>query len=271
VSRDPIYTTDNCNVAYQLNWSLTIFWRSVSVEGDWLSQLSKAVEPDGIRILNHRLLESRASQFLVTTKPDVVAANIPARIKGRLQHLIRNRSPKAFQRNYSLRSIGSTRRDKLENYVEGQLQHHLPTDEQAARQFAPYQINDPAVDLSEPRFTSHAQYWYNLHIVLENDGGWRESDDKVLSAMATMMRAASRKKQHLLSRAGIVPDHLHFTLGCRPDESPLNVALSYMNNLAFAGGMRRVFSYSCFVGTLGEYDLGAVRSNPDSTGTSPAG
>jgi REP element-mobilizing transposase RayT len=263
MSRDPIYTADNCKLAYQLNWSLTIFWRSQALDGDWLESLSQATEPDGIRILNHRLATPDASQFLISTKPEVPASLIPARVKGRLQHLIRGREPKAFQRNYSLRSVGSTRREKLEQYVQSQLDRHPPADERVAARFLRYQIHDRAVDLSAPRYTTHALYWYNLHVVLVNAGRWREIDDRVLEAMCSMLRQASRSKGHLLSRGGIVLDHLHLTLGCGPEESPLNVALAYMNNLAYAAGMRPVFTFSCFVGTFGEYDLGAtVVQNP---------
>jgi hypothetical protein len=48
------------------------------------------------------------------------------------------------------------------------------------------------------------------------------------------------------------------TLGCSLEESPEGVVLSYMNNLAYALGMRRVFTFSYFVGTFGEYDLGVI-------------
>jgi hypothetical protein len=48
------------------------------------------------------------------------------------------------------------------------------------------------------------------------------------------------------------------TLGTSPCESPLDVALAYLNNLAYTQGMRPVYRHSCFLGTFGEYDLGAV-------------
>jgi hypothetical protein len=35
--------------------------------------------------------------------------------------------------------------------------------------------------------------------------------------------------------------------------------LSYMNNAAFAQGMKAVFMPSCYLGTFGEYDLGVIR------------
>ena len=72
-----------------------------------------------------------------------------------------------------------------------------------------------------------------------------------------MLLRASRAKGHFLSRAGIVPGHVHLTLGCALNESPQEVALSYMNNLAYVRGMLPVLQFSCYVGTFGEYDVGA--------------
>lgn len=56
-----------------------------------------------------------------------------------------------------------------------------------------------------------------------------------------------------------LPDHLHLTMGCPIGRSPEQVALAYMNNCAYACGMKAVFQFSYFVGTIGEYDRGAVR------------
>ncbi len=73
-----------------------------------------------------------------------------------------------------------------------------------------------------------------------------------------MIVRAAGKKGHFLSRAGIVPDHVHLALGCNLDESPAEVALSYMNSLAYACGQKRVFAFGFYVGTFGEYDLGVT-------------
>ena len=51
-------------------------------------------------------------------------------------------------------------------------------------------------------------------------------------------------------------------LGCNVTESPAEVALSYMNNLAWTAGMKRVFGFGFYVGTFGEYDL-AQRGSSD--------
>ncbi len=63
----------------------------------------------------------------------------------------------------------------------------------------------------------------------------------------------------LLSRMGLLQDHLHLVIGTRPEDSPAAFAFSMMNNIAWVFGMRPVLKPSCYLGTVGEYDLGAVK------------
>ena len=72
---------------------------------------------------------------------------IPARVEGRLQHLLRATVPKAFQRDYALRSIGSTKREKLEKFVAGQVDHHPMAAPRVHERLQRYQINQPDIDL----------------------------------------------------------------------------------------------------------------------------
>jgi hypothetical protein len=78
--------------------------------------------------------------------------------------------------------------------------------------------------------------------------------------MREMIVKSAVKHEHLLSEGGIVSDHVHLTLGCNVQESPADVALSYMNNLAYACGMKQAFAFGFYVGTFGEYDLGVTWS-----------
>jgi REP element-mobilizing transposase RayT len=180
------------------------------------------------------------------------------RVKGRLQHLLQSHGYNSFRRNYCLRSIGSTRREVVDRYLASQLDHHQVTDPRVKALLSKYQIHDPLVDLSRPRFTAHAQYWYNLHLVLVNEQRHRETSDCYFSALNTWIRRIAKAKNHRLARGALLPDHLHLTLGCGLESSPEEVALSYLNNLAYALGMKHVFRNSYFVGTFGEYDLGVV-------------
>jgi REP element-mobilizing transposase RayT len=254
----PIYTADNSHSAYQLDWSYSLFWHEQPASLDWFRDLQPICETDHIRLLQHKFKPPNVSQFLVSTRPDVRPLLIAQRVKGRLQHLIRAEKPNAFRRNYSLRSIGSTRREKLDLYLATQLRHHPSAAPRVQERFVNYQIYHPDVDLSQPQRTLHAIYWYNLHVVFVNEARWREIDDRILRNLRDMIETTSRTRGHLLSRAAIVPDHYHLTLGCKLEESPQEIVLSYMNNLAQVCGGRPIFQFSYYTGTFSEYDLGVI-------------
>ena len=106
----PIYTPDNCRFSHPLSWALTLFWRAPIGNADWFLPLNAALAPDGIRLIRHRFSEPDTSQLLVTSMPDVSPCRIVQRVKGRLQHVIREHLPKAWRRHFAIRSVGKVRR-----------------------------------------------------------------------------------------------------------------------------------------------------------------
>ena len=74
-----------------------------------------------------------------------------------------------------------------------------------------------------------------------------------------MVVGVAKKHGHALSRAALLADHLHLALGGNIRLSPEEIALSYLNNLAFANDMQPFIQHGYFGGTFGEYDLGAIR------------
>ena len=254
----PIYILANCCAAYQLNWSLTVFWHQDVSTAEWLAALQAATEPDGVRVLEHRFAAERMSQFLVSTKPAVSPHALVRSVKGRLQYLVRSDRPKAFQRNYSLRSVGSVTRNTVENYVRSQPGRHPMADPCVQAIVERNQICNPQVDLSRSREDDHAVYWYNLHVVLVHADRFREVCEERIAARKAMILGVCENQGYLLSRAGLVADHVHLTLGGVPNQSPAEIALRFMNNLAYRDGMKQVFEFGYYVGTFGEYDLGAI-------------
>ena len=153
---DPIYTADNVRIAYELRWSVAIFWTQAGLATiSWLKPLQEATEPDGVRILEHRFTKSNVSQFLVSTKPHVAPAQCLRSVKGRLQYLVRAALPKAFRRNYSIRSLGAGNQGAIEKYVATQLQHHPMADPRIEAMLAPHQFADDLIDLGQTRRSSH--------------------------------------------------------------------------------------------------------------------
>ncbi len=268
----PIYRPDKTSTAWQLLWSLTVFWRSPPFSDDWLELLRQAVEPDGVRLLEHRFAQPQRSQFLLTTKSETRPVDVVQRVKGRLQYLVRDRWPKAFSRNYDLHSIGSTRRDKVEQYVASQLEHHFADDPRLKALLADLQIINPDVDLSQPRFTAHARFRCNLHLVFARAPAHREERTELHEQVRNMIRSVASANGHLLSRLALLPDHMHIVLGTSMDESPQSVALCYMNNVCGVYDFQPVLRPSFFVGTIGEYDLGAItRADQGTTETQMCG
>jgi REP element-mobilizing transposase RayT len=262
----PIYTRDNCTFSAPLQWGLSVFWREPIGDDSWFEQLAAATEVDGIRLLGHRFREAGVSQFAISTKPEVAPVFVVQRVKGRLQHAVRDTRAKALKGNYGIRSFGQVTREVVENYVACQLGHHQMADPRVQARFARFQIECPSVDLSQPRMTSHGMYWYNLHVVIVHRQRLPEIREEVLSRVRDMIVNCCDKKSYLLSRAGILADHVHLVLGCPIEVSPADVALGLLNNLAYAHGMKAVFQYGAFLGTVGEYDSRAV-----TTETSPHG
>jgi REP element-mobilizing transposase RayT len=260
---NPIYTPDNTRAAFELNWGLTLFWRDAPLAEDrWLAELQEATEPDGVRILKHRFTTNDAGEFFVSTKPHVSPPQLIRSVKGRLQHLIRATVPKAFQRNYCVRSVGSATREVIEQYVANQLTHHPMADAAVQQRLAKFQKTYPGVDLSQPCFSAHGMYWHNLHVVIVNEERWMEIDDQVLSKLSNMLENVAAKHGHRLSRVGLLPDHIHVTMGCPIEKSPQEIALGYLNNCAYACGMKPVYKFSYYVGTFGSsvlIRLAAVR------------
>lgn len=256
----PLYTPANCQAAYELRWSLSLFATTALPDpGNWLADLQDVVERDGVRVLEHHFREPTTHQFLLSTKPFVAPPQIVKSVKGRLQHRLRHGHPDVFRRNFDLSSVGESRRTTIEAYVANQLGYHRMADERIQAMLATFQLAFPQSDLSQPQFSSHGRYFYNLHLVIVNDRRYCDVNEQRLQRTSEMVVGVARQKGHLLSRAAILPDHLHLTLGGNIHQSPEKIALGFLNNLAFAHGMRAVFQQGYFIGTFGEYDLGAIR------------
>ncbi len=257
---EPIYTAANCRIAYQLHWSLAVFARQALLKEEaWRQSLEDAVEPDGVRILEFQAVEPNTGQFLVSSKPEVSPAEIARSVKGRLHYLVRDAVPKLWRRHYSITSVGDANEDVLQGYVGRQVQRHPMADSRALARLSQAQFHDPAVDLADLRASGHGRFTHSLHIVLENTDRLCDTNEQRLAASRAMLIAVCRKKAWLLSRLAFAGNHLHMLVGCDVADAPRDVALSLMNNLAFAHGMKPFCEHSFYVGTFGPYDHGAIR------------
>ncbi len=243
--------------AFQLNWSYTLFWREVHPGDEWLERLKEYGEQAGVRVLSHQFSNTTCSQFLLSTLPSIAPRDITQRMKGWMQTLVRAERPKAFQRNYDLHSVGSTQREKVEYYVAAQLEHHASDEGDIDSSMIDFQWTDPEVDLGRFRLSSHARYRCNLHVVLRF-ARTTVIDETAAERVRSAIRKTAKRHGHLLSRIGLLDDHVHLVLGFELEQSPMDVVLPYMNNIAWQFGMQPVLWPSCFLGTVGEYDLRVI-------------
>lgn len=256
----PLYTVDNTTLAFQLNWSVCLFGRgALPPSSDWLDQLRTVAEPDGVRILEFRGTQANVGQFLVSTRPQLSPSQIVRSLKGRWQYLLRTVCPSAFRRNYFIGSVGEASCRVLDQYIDGQTSKHSMADPDVQSRLQSLQFHDAAVDLGQTMTGNYGQFVYGLQVVVENESGWNEIRESVLTGSRDMIIRAAAKKRWRLSRIGMLSDHIHVLLGADVTESPASVALSLMNNLAYGQGMKPVFRYSYYVGTFGPYDRGAIR------------
>ncbi len=264
---EPLYTPSNCKPAFQLRWSLALFpYAELPSPDSWIDGLKRGTEGDGVRVLEYRRRASDVWQFLVSTQPNVAPPQVIKSVKGRLQNLVRHTHPKAFRRNFSLSSLGDANRASVEQYVSDQLGHHRMADARIQARLARYQLAFSDADLSQPVFSDHGRYVYNLHLVFVLSERSSDVSVEFLDATRDMVLKVARKKGHELSHLAILADHLHMTLKAPYECSPQEIALSYLNNLAYAHGLRPVYQYGYFVGTFGEYDMNAVRRSGTSAG-----
>jgi REP element-mobilizing transposase RayT len=257
---EPIYTPENSKAAFQLNWSAALFGtREIPAASEWLADLKSATEPDGVRILEFHQPQPNVVQFLLSTLPALSPSQIVRSVKGRLQYAIRDKIPKAFRRNYFIGSVGEANCELLDQYVGKQSRKHPMADAAVQARIAALQFHDSRVDLSAQRTGTYGKFVHGLQIVLENAEDWHEVRESFLLRSRNMILACAAKKRWLLSRIGILSNHLHILVGIGVNESPEGAALSLLNNLAFAQGMKPVFRCSYYVGTFGKYDRGAIR------------
>jgi hypothetical protein len=146
----------------------------------------------------------------------------------------------------------------VEAYVQSQVQHHLHEADDLRREFTDLQLIDPELNLMDHRFNNHARFICNLHLVVVHAMRRQIRERSVLLEVRTMIRRWANVRKHLLSRAALLPDHIHVTLGSALNVAPISIAISLMNNISYVFGMTPVLMSSCFLGTFGPYDLGAI-------------
>ncbi len=260
---EPLYSLDRMrSPAYQLRYGWTGWFAPLDSLPDWAEALracAAAWEADGIRVMEHRTHEDRL-QLTASTKPSVSPVFLAGRFKGRLQHILRQSGQAIdFSRKVAVRSIGDNHTREVEKYIPGQCGKEPLADPRFRERLAQFTLNNPAVRLDQPTASNSGRYWYNLHLVLVVRQRYRIVDDARLGRSRDLSLAVAAKKGYGVSALSIMPDHLHLVIRGNIEHSPQEIALAYLNNLAYGLGQCMIWEDCYYAGTFGEYDMGAVR------------
>ena len=256
------YLDHNLETVHDIHYSWT-GWPSSGLQlpgasPDLLDELVAAFRTDRLLLESHAW-SSDSIQLTVAAMPDQAPVWISQRLKGRLDHALRQRAtPVAFSRKVSLRAIGHNRTLVVEQYVRDQLAHVDLADPKYRATLAEVAIHNPAVDLAEPAASSHGRYWYNLHVVFVVADRYRVGGRGFLDRLRARVISLAADQGCALKRVAIMPDHMHVALRGNPTLSPDTIALGLQNASAEAAGCR-FWEHAFYVGTFGEYDKEAVR------------
>jgi REP element-mobilizing transposase RayT len=261
---EPQYHPKDLPCAYQLRYSWTGWPSQAAFRTDLIARIVPAIasewETDGIRVLESRFTSDQM-QLTLSTTPQVNPVTMAARVKGRIQHHCRRAgSPIDFSRKVAVRSLGDATRDQVEEYIRSQVANEELADERLRTLLAAYTVSNPAVDLSQPTQSNSGRYWYNLHLVLVTSERYRLTEPALLERIRDTTLRICVKKGYAASRLAVLPDHLHIALRGTIGQSPEEIALAFLNNLAFALDQRRWWQAGYYVGTFGEYTMAAARS-----------
>ena len=207
---------------------------------------------DGIHLLEHQVAPE-AIQLVVSTGPLQAPVDVARLLKGRLQYAMRTAGLTAdFSRKVSLRGIGDNTREIVEQYIRDQLLHTELADPRYRDALQRHAFSQPEVDLETPTETNSGRSWYNLHLVLVTENRFRMGSD-----MAGRIAHACRLPS--VAKCSVMPDHLHLAVKADPMRAPDAVAREIQEATARAAGMLGLWKNTYYVGTFGEYGMGAVR------------
>ncbi len=262
MSLEPLYNPDNLRAAYQLRYSWTGWFKSdFKKQPDSIFDAVDSLwEQDGLRRLEHAWSTDRI-QITFSAKPNVSPVYLATRAKGRLQYLLRNQLSEfpGFTRKVSVRSIGENTSQDVAAYIASQLDKEAFVDPRFVEQLREFTRVFSEVDLATPTESARGRYWYNLHIVLVVACRGRIHDLAQLRTLFERSLRIAERKGHRIASISVMPDHLHMALRGDLERSPVDIALDFLNNLAFAIGQVRVWQDGFYAGTFSEYDMNAIR------------
>ena len=259
----PMYTPKSSYPTHSLNYDWT-GW--LSDEAPFPATTQSAINQCRALWQNEHLtlteinLTKTSLQLCLTAPPQMSPITFASRIKGRLQHALRQLgTPVKFSKKKSVRTLGENIGSTVEAYLLKQVAKERFADPRFAKRMSEFTIENSEVDLSKPAGSSGGRYWYNLHVVLVTNGRARLVDYGKLGEIRDSVIKIATKKNFRLKSVAVMPDHLHIALGADIKLSPEDTALCFMNNLAFMMGRNLIWEEKYYVGTFSDYNMNTIR------------
>ena len=223
----------------------------------FFDSLTTAWRIDGLD-LQARAWTAEQIQLTFQTAPQVSPVFLAGRIKGRLQHAMRQAGvPVDFSRKISVRSLGDNRSPEVQHYLRRQAVRADLVDERyrATLQAAGYE--DAAVDLAAPTETTRGRYWFNLHLVAVTADRFRMGKEDFLDKVRVGVLAWAHETGSRLRAFAPMPDHVHVAARGDPERSPVELAESLWRSLNRAAGCV-LMGENVYAGTFSEYGVEAT-------------
>ncbi len=259
---NPIYTSESAQVVHALRYD----WSAWLREGHFPSETKAAVEAcraswvsDGLELDAFHIREGMI-QCLFVAQPMACPSFCAMRAKGRLQHALRKAgAPVTFRRNVSIRTLGENTREVVASYLARQVGKSDYADPRWKDFLGRFTFAEGTTLLNEPEATGHGRYWYNLHVVIVvQDRRYPIAQKESFAKIRKICPHIAAENGYELAEVSIMPDHIHMALRGNIEHSPMAIGLAFQNELSYALGYNRTWSYEFYVGTFSEYDVRSI-------------
>ena len=263
---EALYTGHNIHPTYALRYDWT-GWPTAGTSlpptaGALARATAPAWEADGLRLLELRAQHDNI-QILFSATPQVDPIFFCQRVKGRLQHALRQAgTPMTFSRKVSFRSLGENTSEVVSKYIQGQTDKEDLADPRYREILRQFTVQRNGTCLKEPSESNSGRYWYNLHVVLVVAGRFRITNPQILAVLRDAAFALADTADHQIATLSLMPNHIHMALRGNIEHTPQEIALAFQNSLARAAGSR-IWQDGYYVGTFSEYALDAIRRLAD--------
>jgi REP element-mobilizing transposase RayT len=204
--------------------------------------------------------ESNHIQLLFKASPKLAPVLFLKNVKGRLDHAFRKlKTPVKFSELNAFRALGANTNKIVAEYIKKQISKENFADNRYRKYLSQFTFENLSHDISEPYKSHSGRYWYNIHLVIvieKRDYQITRSD--VFEQIHNYLLKIAEKKKCIIAKFAIMPDHIHIALRGNIELSPYEIALSFLNNLAYLLRKGRFWSNEFYVGTFSSYALDQI-------------